>query len=354
MAEQPISTPGDVIALIPGLLGFYPEESLVVMCFNHNPQEGYATTGPVMRMGIDDVSESAFDERFTQLTNGYNCVCAVLVTQRRSCEVALKALDHLYVAYMDDKLDVIWSVNEVAEGERYMLEYGQQPLHVDDPRFYEGDVSSIVASPAMAQLAQHGMLPELTREDMVSYFAHNPRHTRTYAEIARDAYKLGDDALEAWADGTRDPARALIAQAMLAIETAQPDVLVASEVPEALELTSIDELTALIACLSTSKLRDGLITVVLANPERASQLLLSITQQFYGVVRANALCLWAMLATQQSLYGLARAAIDEAEATVPGHRLTKLVQRCVHHGMHAELLRNAADGSHATLTEVGL
>ncbi|OFT68085.1 hypothetical protein HMPREF3145_09865 [Corynebacterium sp. HMSC05C01] len=352
MEQQPISTPGDVIALIPGLLGFYPQESLVVLCFNRDG--GYVETSPAMRLDLDQVTEDAFGERFRRITGDYNVVLGVIITRHRHHPVVLNALDHLYVAYVDELIDAIWSVPDVAEGERYHLEYGQQPSMVDDPRFYEGDVASIMASPAMAQLAQHGVLPELSRDDMMGYFALATHRESRYDQVAADAKLHGSEVLDAWADGVHDPARALVAQAMLTIETAQPAMIVPAQIPDPLVLLDTDELTTFVACLTSSKLRDALITVVLDNPQRASQILLAVATCFDGVVRANALCLWSMLATNEDLAGLARAALDAAVDTEPEHRLTRLLDKIMAHGLSRQLLNSAADGANMTLQELGL
>ena len=107
-------------------------------------------------------------------------------------------------------------------------------------------------------------------------------------------------------------------------------------------------------CLTSSKLRDALITVVLDNPQRASQILLAVATCFDGVVRANALCLWSMLATNEDLAGLARAALDAAVDTEPEHRLTRLLDKIMAHGLSRQLLNSAADGANMTLQELGL
>ena len=51
----PISNPGTLLANLPGILGFYPHDSVILAGFHNGEVGNIHTLGPVLRLNIDDL-----------------------------------------------------------------------------------------------------------------------------------------------------------------------------------------------------------------------------------------------------------------------------------------------------------
>ena len=116
--------------------------------------------------------------------------------------------------------------------------------------------------------------------------------------------------------------------------------------------TSHDDVELFAAMLSGSRLRDFLIIDALERPRAAGAVLLTIARNFSGEIRANALCLWAMIALSQGLIGWASAALACAEGEQPGHNLSELLGSVLDIGQGHSLLALCRQGSLDTWSEL--
>ena len=61
--SQTLTSHGDILANIPGILGFYPQDSLVIAFFERDDDTHGLHLGPLARLDLDDAVETLIDNR---------------------------------------------------------------------------------------------------------------------------------------------------------------------------------------------------------------------------------------------------------------------------------------------------
>ncbi|SDR97171.1 DUF4192 domain-containing protein [Corynebacterium timonense] len=355
-ASESLSGPAEIIASLPGVLGFYPHESVIVLGLVDNDRPGCATLGPVLRSDIthahelgDIIGELPMDR----------CVAflAVLVTRIPHSPLAEAAINALFALTTDTGaplIDACWHVSEIATGTPYSLVFEPGKGSVVAGSFGKewtcGTVSSVAASPAMKPLITNGVLPELSREDTYSHFEWCPPGDHEEAEEREARQKL---AARRGSELTRkinrgDPrARAGALEAGRSLSAFPARQLIGVDADDRSDQLDVsdDDLVALATLLSSSILRDGLINMALADPACAGTAMMSVARTFTGVIRANALCVWAILAIDKGLTSWATAALMTALEEVPSHNLSGLIIDLMRIGQEKSLIHAARDGS---------
>ncbi|WP_018295681.1 DUF4192 domain-containing protein [Corynebacterium lubricantis] len=363
---------GDLIAALPGILGFFPQESVIVIGFqaaddndtNHHgvgrmelSHSRQLEIGPVMRADLSNVSKlaHALDVPFSQENDFF---VALIVSRALESSLVREAIDVLYDLSDERKgpiINVCWSVSEIASGSPYRLEFGAEATHWRDigysvPRGWDGGVVSNVAlSPSMRPLLDNGGLPALTREEALGYFASTQRNGGKFGNIeavAQKAYLRADELLRALETDTSRAADAIIS-ACEVITSAPVKALISLDDPPRLEETiaRIDQLVAVATVLARSKLRDCLVAPALEQPGHFATVFLAIATNFSGVIRANALSLWAIIATKLGVSSMATAALLVVQDELSGHSLSDVLLRGLNMGDHAGLLQAVVNGS---------
>lgn len=359
-SDLSISELGDLIASIPGILGYYPQESAVVVSLLDDASGG-ALLGPVLRADLAHAEKlaSVLGELPAQGVCGH---LAVIVSRIPNSALVRDAADALYSATGGEGeplVEACWHVSEIATGTPYTLMFGPSVEEMGrcglPAQWVSGAVSSVMAQAAMAPLIAEGALPELDRGDARSLFdaVEDPRWPRDAACEAR----INRQGRELAAQLDTDPraARATLSQACDVLLAARELPLVGVDAAPPLDalFTCRGEVELLAAALTDSRVRDCLLGSALQNPRGAAALFLAVARTFGGVVRANALSLWAVLAVHLSLSPWAWAAVERALEEVPGHSMAVIVAKLLRAGEYEGLVRCAELGCAQMWAELG-
>lgn len=355
--EPSIDHLGDMIASIPGILGYYPQESAVVVSLLDDARGG-AILGPVICADLAH-TESLVDVLREVPVEGLCGHLAVIVSRIPNSDLVRDAVDALYAATDSDSVplvDACWHVSEIALATPYTLVFGPSVEQMNQcgmpQEWVSGTVSSVLAQAAMEPLLAEGALPELDKGDTHAFFdrapgshAHPsewPHDRETRARVQRQGRRLQAQ-LSTDRGAVRD-AMAKVCEGLVA--AAELPLVGGDEVPE---LDALFERRAdaelLAATLTSSQLRDCLLTSALENPRGAASLFLGIARNFDGIVRANALSIWAVIAVELHLAPWAWAAIECAQEEVPGHSMSAILGKLLRIGEHEGLIRSALLGS---------
>lgn len=363
--DTTLSGPADFIASLPGVLGYYPQESAVIMSLWLD-ESGVPVLGPVLRTDVCHASklQDAMDEVDTQNAIGH---LAVVVTRIPNSGLALDAVEALYALKDAEGLaliDVCWHVSEIAPGTPYSLVFGPPPAELVTAGFGEdwvgGTVASVMLQPTMGALLAQGALPELRRDDTRAFFDASCREDReTAASRAPRCYRMGDDAIERLNADTGTStgagvARSLALEACVDLASAPPHPLVGGAEHLRFDdvFTSPEQMERIATMLTRSQLRDSLFNTVLDHPKEAGAVMLTIARNFAGVIRANALSVWAVIAVELKLTNWASVALMCAQEEVPGHSLSYILEQLLRSGEREGLLLSARSGCDATWKDV--
>lgn len=331
---QSLTDPGQLIANLPAILGFFPRESIVLATFESVAGSTYSL-GPILRLDIG--TTDGVRDLFCGGGTIADCdlVCAFVI----SAEVLggshhsprlLESLRLIEDAVADSAATLagIWGCEEVLTGSRYVSlrpAVGECAI----PGWAGGTVSSVVGSAAMEQWVAAGKLPEVSREDVFGRFTRgNP--FLSASELARIGERAGTDR---WGGGVGlvEELGAMIADA----EGLDEEALLADE--ELLDVCA--------AVLGETQLRDAAVGDVLGMPAAAGPVMLAAAKSLRGNARANALCLHALAVIAEGFPMAANPALITALAEVPRHSLSRLILHLLHTGDLGSLLESVSRGS---------
>lgn len=348
---QPIRTPGDILANIPGILGFFPSESVILISIQPSPR-GYSM-GPVARLNLNDVPAA-----LQEVMDAFHCgnpesIFGFVLSQRQ--EEDLWDILHSLYRFQDRSgvgIDACWLAEELSTDTAYDLIFGHASEDGEGPlqNWMEGTIPAISTSHSMRACVNNGMLPELSRNDLVQRFKdHNPY--------------FGKEEISAMERCCREIARQL--RAGRGYQTSEPvqvvkrliaDVrFVLSEV-ESLEETLENEelLCAAAMWMSTTWTRDLVITELLSAPREAGDLLLAVARTFQGSIRYNALALYAASQVSQEFGIYAGPALSVLVEEVPHHNLGRLIAQGYRSGMGRRLVTSLCHGCELAREAAGL
>lgn len=347
-----VTSLGDLIASIPGVLGFYPQESAMIITLEHEPGTDGAYLGPVLRADLTQTEQivelaATFDQERVAAHLG------VVVSRIPNSDLVRDAVRIMAAAEDEEGLplvDACWHVSEIATGTPYSQLFGPEEAEARAQglggEWLTGTVTSVVTQPTMAPLLAQGALPELTRDDTRSFFeaAFDHEYVASYEAVTR-AYRRGEQwsrglaARPAWAAGEMERACAV-----LRASTALP-IVGADTRPGVDDVAGgVEGIERLAAVLAFSRSRDCLMLTALDCPEEAAAALITVARSFDGVIRANALSLWAVIAMKFNLHSWATAALSCAQDTVPGHSLSSVLGQLLCEGKHQQALACARQG----------
>ncbi|WP_269509599.1 DUF4192 domain-containing protein [Corynebacterium faecium] len=360
-SAQLLRSPAQLIASIPAALGYFPNEAVVLI-------NAYSPPGasPTLEIGayLDaDVGSTESIQRALQRIPLARHVAtfAVIVTRVPGSQMVAVAAEGLRMAAdaFGEIVEACWIVSEIADGTHYQLVFGPDPDTASavwewSAGYEQGTVTSVAAAEPMRPLIDHGVLPELHKGEVFSHFApvFEP-DVETGEALAPAAYTRGVELFQLVKMAPK-AARVQIKRAC-SVYAAAPNAglididgsLIIDDV-----FTSLDDVELFAAMLSGSRLRDFLILDALERPRAAGAVLLTIARNFRGEIRANALCLWAMIALSQGLIGWASAALECAEGELLGHNLTALLGGVLDIGQGHSLLELCRQGCLDTWSEL--
>lgn len=355
-----LQSPSHLIASIPGALGYFPNEAVILVSLYARPGEpGALDVGAYLDA---DLGSTTSIQRALQRVPASNHVAtfAVIVTRVPHSDMVAAAAAGLHQAADEfgELVEACWIVSEIADGTHYQLVFGPDAEIFDswgwDAGYHCGTVASVAASAAMRPLITHGVLPELHRDDAFRHFDPVSDADVAMSEaIAPEAYRRGAELLEL----TQSAPWLALPQMKAAsnVFLAAPNVkLIDSEGSLILDdvFASAADVELVAAMLTRNMLRDCLIEHALDHPGAASAVLVSVARNFSGRIRANALCLWAMVAVSQQLHGWASVALMCADDEVPAHSLAGLLANVLGVGQAGALIELSRRGCRDTWREV--
>lgn len=351
MTTPTTCTPSHLLANLPGILGFYPRESVVFTAFENTPEPNRFLLGPVLRVDIDDLE--LLPEVGKSLSGSdFDLIFAFVITDgpKEAIEAVVEQLFHASESGILD-IAACWHTREILTGESYQLAFGPSPEDLahslTHPRVWEeGEISSVADAPAMGPLLKTGNLPELHRSEAFDYFNRfNPRFdapeiTALESFAARHATALVDRIQAEAERGRGETISAMLADfAYLLTESADTEITVA-------ELMNDEEALVTVAVyLSDSLLRDAIMGLAPKHQQATMDLSLAVARTFSGTVRANALCLHAIAAVAADLSMRVVPALSAALRAAPGHTLSSLLLDGAQHGIFRPMLAATVRGA---------
>ena len=347
-----LNGPQDIIAALPGIFGFYPQESTVIVGIYPADSDGTTRLGPVMRADLahtHHILPALID------TPGGECIAfyAVIISRIPNSTLVEETKELLFnfsSAEGTSLIDACWHVSEIAHGTPYTIVFGPNPAHLAHvdrgEEWISGTVPCVVSSPSMKPLLHNGALPELDRADTFRFFEAwddiDPTHPDCDpAAAARRATEL---ALLRDTDTATLAAEIDYACAMLHELRPRPMIHEVARPGRASIFAHPGDGVDLAAMLAMRWSRDLLVIDALKSPQSAAAALLWVAKAYRGEIRANALTLWATIATARHLSSWAVVALSCAQEEVPGHSLSELLLTMLHNGLQENLVETAESG----------
>lgn len=333
-ATTTLNSPGQIAANLPGILGFYPHDSLVFVTFSGTESRHHLELGPVLRIDLDDLVMLP-DLARTIEDMDPEVVFGFLVTTRPDPEIneiidTLVALTRTRIL----QLDLAWVTREILTGEPVRIGFGPySALHELDGAWTEDVIAPVSGARAMEPLLEQGQLPDLNREETREHFRRANRHFDD-----EECEYLTRFALERARELSPTVYAALAADARLLIEEAR-------DVPLDALLSDDEVLLTVATLLGTLELRDLLIEDVLQQPTPGAQLMLAVARTFTGLIRHNALALYALCMVELNLTMRTTHALLAVLEEDRSHSLSRLLLAPAQAGAFDFMVRSVREGS---------
>lgn len=366
---------GSLIANIPGSLGYYPTDSVVLLgvdTVNHDHRS--VCLGPVARFDIgEDVDEfaAALDEAFSVVSSFTDFIIAVVITDRgefHAWEVSEKLAD--YRSYRNWGINVCYSLPEIVMGQEFIRRFSLgEECEECSVLWGSGVVPNIMSTAAMRPWLDKGRLPEPSREDLLDVFIEaDPRMPAAEAKAwGKVAYACASELADAARGLTTAPTRrsGRTADGQAGENNAAGKRALVCRPHEFLK--DVDRLLADLAAghediddpvvlatvamwLSHTMLRDVvLLRLVKFTAKHSTELLTAVAQTFSGDIRANALCLIAAHHVRDGFPMLAGPLLDMAANENPDHSLSSLLARAYRMGLSDNIMNNLERGNKTAL-----
>lgn len=335
------SLPAQALANIPGVLGYYPHQSIIFATFRRSQ----ATTfhlGPILRIDIDcldvlpEVGEILTAERA-------DVVLAFVITASPTNRgTTLTDITHALAQAADAQLipiDACWFATSITNNGRYRLLFEANPSlitrGVSAVGWRQGRIANIAQAKATQYLLQEGDLPELTRQECFTMFnkaAVSPAEWEARASnVANLAAQLAVDA------------ECSVVQFQAWFRWLESELTRLSE-PAAAEPTaeSVDKFAAM---LSMIKVRDAALNMLLLHHQGARILALAVAQNFDAPIRNQALCVYALCTMKNRNVPKALHALMVSRSENPEHVLTQYVLMGYQRNLVQQLLAEIMDAS---------
>lgn len=326
--SQTLTSHGEILANIPGILGFYPQNSLVISFFERNSDTPGLHLGPLARLDLDDAVQTLIDnqQQFTALSDRDNtdAVIAYVVSADPS------AADDLaeFLLSEDSPLPTVLAIVQVPEitsGTGWWTVY--QQLSLSAPR--SGVVSEVASSAALQQMIlDTGQLPALSRgelEQRLNSTAHGIDQEE-YRDIITDV-----ESYEREIHFLRDDLQCCYEQAAEGI--ADP--------------TNIRAIRAALRCFTTPMLRDPLLAALLDEPEQGlefAESLMRMVPRDWTRMRSQITATVAVLAQATGQTGFAGVAANKA-TELSDENFPSLVARSLNLGLGSKLITSVREGA---------
>lgn len=325
-AQQTLSSHGDLLANMPGILGFYPQNSLVLAFFERDKDTNSLRLGPLARFDLDGATQRLTEDRdkFAAWSEALDlsAVAAYVITDDL---IEADAITH-FLCSEDSPLPstvlVVIQAPEIIAGTAWCVMY----LHPNSGVPQAGRISDIHASAALQQMLEHtGDLPALSREEIeerLNSTAHNID--------AAEHNDIIEDALAYVPPIFRDVLQREYEQAAAGIT--QP---------------STRAIRSALKCFTTPRLRDPLLAALLEEPQAgfkfAEQVMRAVPTSWPGM-RAQLTATVAVLAQATGQTGLAGVAAHRATEISSKETFPSLVAKLIDIGEGSRLAEVVHEG----------
>lgn len=352
--QATVDNPSTIIATVPGTLGYYPHESVVVIGLIASEDTDSVYLGPVLRADLGRVRELT---AYLGSAPVDTCIAflGILVTRVPGSGVALNAvedLEKLERTNGEPLIDVLWHVSEIAHGTPYSMVFGPEPAELgmfwSELAWEHGVVGSVMASPAMEAMRANGTLPALDRNDTFSYFEPvvlSAEEENRIASLTQQALARSAQLRVELARGSSRPA-SVVHQACTALINAPAQPIIGADEPLSIAEAVPDQncLVALATVLARPTLRDCVIGEAVRHPQESASALLAVARSFRGVIRANALSIWALVAISRGVSSWASAALHCAQEEMPEHSMSAICLEVLALGEQKKLVTTILEG----------
>ena len=327
--SQTLTSHGDILANIPGILGFYPQDSLVIAFFERDDDTHGLHLGPLARLDLDDAVETLIDNRnqFSALSDRDNtdAVIAYVVNADPS------AADDLanFLLSEDSPLPTVLSIIQVPEitsGTGWWTVYQQAELSA--PR--SGVVSEIAGSAALQQMVlDTGQLPALSRGEL------EERLNSTSHGIDDDEYQdiIADvESYENEIHFLRDDLQCEYEKATAGIT----------------DPNNTRAIRSALRCFTTPMLRDPLLAALLDEPQQGlafTESLMRTVPRDWLKMRSQVTATVAVLAQATGQTGFAGVAANKATELSETENFPSLVARSLNLGLGSKLIASVKQGA---------
>lgn len=361
-AMYKLTTPGQLIANIPGTLGFFPTESLVLIgasaehCDDCDGDDGddavvLAEHGPILRVDIGDLR--GYTEAQRILSTLHCTVVFAVIISKAPQRVIDELAEILYQSGTPGSacgahslvIDACWHVPDIAEGELYEQWFGPRVAHHGQPHdgwwSAVGRVPALETTPSFEALKEAGSIPASSREAYINQFRDSNRFlgeeecARLHEQARRIGADLGNEGFLAIVspEGTEkyDLHDVVCDSALVCAEIAQEhaaalagDFMDRASVVDAL-LADEELLFTIGLWLAHVRSRDVALAQFLAAPDAAALIMEAVVATFKGDIRANALVILGVCSTLAGHPNRFNAALNLATNAYPHHTLSRWV-----------------------------
>jgi hypothetical protein len=330
-----LNRPGALIAALPAVLGFVPEESLVLMSIDNGQ------LGTVMRVDLSPIlanrigqlaelaSAAAPEAAIAVIVDADGAGCPIRNDEyRRLCATITAELAHRDV--------VLWAahvVDRVAPGGRW---------HCVDACGSAGAVDDPLASPLAMAAVLDGRCLYARRTDLQAVIAVDDR-----ARSAALVHLIGERAASREVAYCADPGGCVRSD----IEDA---VAAAARVADGQRLSD-SEVAKLGCALADTEVRDALYALAVGRGAgQAESLWAHLSRNLPQPWRAEALVLLAFSAYARGDGPLAGLSLEAALRSEPGHRMAGMLDTALHSGLRPEHIREVAFSGYRLAQRLGV
>lgn len=324
--SQTLSSHGEILANIPGILGFYPQKSLVLAFFERNDDTRSVSLGPLARLDLDGAIQQLTEDRekFAAWARGLDleAVAAYVVTDDM---VEADVITHFLCSEDSPLPSTVLAVIQTSEstaGTAWCAVY----LHPNSGEPQASRISDIHASAALQQMLHHtGDLPALSREEIETRL-----NSTEHGISAAEHNDIVEDALAYVPPIFRDVLQREYEQA--AAGMTQP---------------STRAIRSALKCFTTPRLRDPLLAALLEEPQAglkfAEQVMRAVPASWPGM-RAQLTATVAVLAQATGQTGLAGVAAHRATEISSTESFPSLVAKLIDIGEGGRLAEVVHEG----------
>ncbi|WP_158408032.1 DUF4192 family protein [Corynebacterium epidermidicanis] len=334
--DQYIVTPGNLLANIPGILGYYPHESFVLFVFQaHRTTGRLYELGPVLRADIDDPEAIVELCRAAQLHDP-SLILGAIISTGTDADTATDVAEETILAFRDLGLDIaaIWLVPELLSGAPYLRVAGESASELGENttgrEFWDaGEVGNILDAASMANYRRTGTLPALNRQETVE-FCSGPNPYMTPAEITSATSFAHQHAESMLAALMRCPEEDeyRLAEAILCDWGELLSYVLNSELTVEDIMADADIIAQAAPYFTNHQFRDCILDSTFTSLGQAAFLVaIAVARSTEKTVRANALAVAALAAGPIGMEHYVAPALQVALETVPDHGLANLLSQ---------------------------